>query len=242
MEFMTEDRQGPVSVITWNHGAQNQFHTPFLEEFLGLLDAAAKDKTVTAVVVTGAQEKFFSTGLFLEWMMAEGAKDINVTRGFLRMLNKSMLDVTSYTKPIIAAINGHTVGMGCILSGCMDFRIMREDYGFVRLPEVQINIPFWPGMNDILVEVMGESNFRKMAYTGEKFGPQDAKKLGFIDKVVPREDLVSTAVEMAQTLGQSEASTYGIIKNVLRRHVLKVMREEDPIAIGKMLAEMEKNR
>ena len=65
---------GSVAVMTWAHEEQNRFTTDFLGEVCDGWEALAADDTVRGVVVTGAQERFFSTGIYLEWLMAEAAK------------------------------------------------------------------------------------------------------------------------------------------------------------------------
>lgn len=236
MEFLEVKKEGRVAIIKWNHGEQNQFHTPFLKENLATLEVLAGDDTVSAIVVTSATEKFFSTGLYLEWMMEQGAKDPENLREFLNYIHKFVMNITGYPKPMIAAINGHAAGAGAIIAACMDYRFMRREKGFVRLPEVHINITFWPGMTAIFKDIMPAKSVRKFFYEGNKHTAEEAEKMGYVDFVVPYDQLVPKAVEFAAKLGIAQTETYAIIKNGLRQRVLDIMANEDPKAIDEFMA------
>ncbi len=235
MEHLSIDITEGVALLTMCHEEQNRFTTPFLEELNGALARLASDEEVRAVIVTGAQEKYFSTGIHLEWLMGQGLADIQNIRSFTSALNQTLISATGFPKPLVAAMNGHSVAGGAILAACMDFRLMPPDRGFVRLPEVQIDIPFWPGMTALFQAILPPASFRDMAYTGERFTSAQAHKMGFVDELVQAQDLIGRARELAAKLGQAKGSTYAAIKREMRRHVLHVMRTEDPKA-GEALA------
>ncbi|MDP8256741.1 MAG: enoyl-CoA hydratase/isomerase family protein [Candidatus Alcyoniella australis] len=235
---MSTEKQGPVGVITWHHEEQNRFNTPFIMEFLEALAAFEADEGVTAVVITSNNPKIFSTGLYLDWIIATANKDIDLLREFLGLLGKMLAVCTGYPKPLIAALNGHTVAAGAILAACMDYRLMNSERGFVRLPEVQIDIPFWPGMTAILKDAAGEKCFREMAYTGGRFTAEQAKQMGFVDQTHPPDELLPKAIELGTKLGLANMATYSTIKRGNRSEVLRIMAEEDPQAAEQFIARM----
>ena len=114
---MSVEKSGGVAVITWKHEEQNRFTTPFFDEFLAALDELGRDAGVRGVVLTSGLPKFFSNGLHLEWMMEQGAKDIEILVGFLRKVNETLIKTTSFQKPFVAAINGHAFAGGRLLIG-----------------------------------------------------------------------------------------------------------------------------
>lgn len=232
------EKRGSVAVLTWHSGPQNQFTSPFLQANLDALAECEQDKAVRAVVVTASHEKYFSTGIHLAWMMEQGAQDVELVHDFLKLLNRILITWTGYPKPLVCAINGHAVGGGAILPCCADYRLMNADAGFVRFPEVQINIPFWPGMSAIVKDILTPQSIRTMFYTGDKFTSQQSLEMGYIDEVHPSGQLVDMAVELAKKLGQAENSTYKLIKDGIRGGVLKTMEEEDPKTIGRIITEM----
>jgi len=228
-----------VAIMTLSHEEQNRFTTSFLTEISAGLATLAKDNAVRAVVVTGAQEKFFSTGIHLEWLMGQGMADIQNVLHFTRALNQTLMDATGFPKPLVAALNGHAVAGGAIFAACMDYRLMPPDRGFVRLPEVQINIPFWPGMTALFQAILPPASFRDMAYTGDRYTSAQAHDMGFVDELVASEALLPRAVELAAKLGQSKTETYASIKREMRKHVLEVMRTQDPKAGEALLRSFE---
>jgi Delta3-Delta2-enoyl-CoA isomerase len=241
MEYLKIEKIGPVAVMIWQHEEQNRFTTAFLREILTSYDELEADDSVIGLVVTGGTGKFFSTGLYLEWMIEQGTKDPNLVGEFLGYLNQFLYRSTKFEKPLIAALNGHAAGAGAIVSACMDYRFGVQDKGFVRLPEVQINIPFWPGMTAIFKDILPAKTFRDMAYTGDRYTSAQAKEMGFIDDLFPMNDLVPKAAEFAARLGQAKKETYAAIKEGLRHNVLEIMKRDDPVAIKIFIENLKKS-
>jgi len=231
-------RDGAVAVMTWRHEEQNRFTTPFLTEVCDAWDALAAQDDVRGVVVTGAQEKFFSTGIHLERLMAEAVADRGSVLVFLEALRRALVTATGFPKPLVGALNGHAVAGGAILAACFDYRLMRDDYGFVRLPEVQIDIPFTPGMVALFKDLLPAASFRTLALTGDRVTGAQAKAMGYIDELVPAAELVPRAVALAAKLGAVNLGTYATIKRSLKRGVLEVLERDDPPMLRRAAAAM----
>ena len=241
MELITIEKDGATAIMTWRHERQNQFTTPFLTENIEALNALAADITVNGVVITSGDDKYFSTGLHLAWMIQVGQEDPTNVLRFLQTLNSFLKTLTGFPKPLVAAINGHAVAAGCISAACMDYRLMRQDKGLVSLPEVQIDIPFWPGMTAIFKDILPPASFRDMAYTGQRFTSVQANELGYIDRVCPLDELLPAALDLARQLGQANWETYATIKRGLRQRVLDIMEHDDPKAIEQFIFNMQKS-
>ena len=125
---------------------ENRFNLPMLDAFDESLNAVEADESAQAVLLTG-EGKFFSNGLDLEWMTASGE---DATRQVVQRLQLLYLRLLSYPMPVIAAVNGHAFAGGGMLALACDERVMREDRGYFCLPEVDINIPFLPGMSKLV--------------------------------------------------------------------------------------------
>jgi enoyl-CoA hydratase/carnithine racemase len=97
-------------------------------------------------LVTVGLGKFYSNGLDLNWMAANKSQSaanlLEAHKIFARLLNLPV--------PTIAAINGHAYAAGMMLALSHDFRVMRDDRGFLCLPEVDLHMPFTPGMNAVI--------------------------------------------------------------------------------------------
>ncbi|MFK5952062.1 MAG: enoyl-CoA hydratase/isomerase family protein [Desulfobacterium sp.] len=230
-----------VAVMAWNHEQENGFTTGFCGEIIDALDALANEAEVTGVVITGSQEKYFSTGLDLEWVKTTCKGDMDLLMEFFSAIIGMSLKLTTFPKPLVAAINGHAAAMGCISAAYMDYRLMRDDFGYVLIPEVKINIPFTPSMIAIFNEILPGSSFRDMAYTGNRFTPKEAKALGYIDRLCPKDTLISEAVELAGQLGEVNLETYATIKIANRKRVIDAIKNEDPAFIERLCRKLASN-
>ena len=102
-------------------------------QFDALRDSAAK-----AVVVTG-QGRMFSAGVDLPRLVAGGAA---YAREFVPAMNHAFETLFAFTKPLVAAVNGHAIAGGCVLACCADYRIMAREPGRIGVPELLVGVPF----------------------------------------------------------------------------------------------------
>ncbi|MBW1878648.1 MAG: enoyl-CoA hydratase/isomerase family protein [Deltaproteobacteria bacterium] len=219
--------EAQVAVLTLDHERENRLHPELLEAFATALDDLEGDDGAQALVVTGADTKFFSNGLELNWLM-QNAAHLDRIVDYLGAINALFARITLYPKPIVAALNGHTFAAGVFLSAHMDFRFMREDRGWVCLPESDINIPLLPGMIQICEAVMTPQGFRQMYYTGRRFTAPEALAIGFVDEVHPEEALLPAAIAFASALGKKKTRTYAEMKRRIRAEIAKTLTEVDP--------------
>ena len=216
-----------VGIMTLDHERENRFNPVLIAQLTAALDRAEHDDAIGALVVTGADPKFFSTGLDLDWVLPH-IGDPAAIEGYLRSVNAMFRRVTLYTKPIVAALNGHTFAAGVFLAAHMDFRFMREDRGWVCLPEVDINIPLMPAMIAICQAVMTPQGFRRLYYTGARLTAPQAVETGFVDGVYPAAELVPKCVEFAAGLAKKKTATYAEMKRRMRADIARMLDEVDP--------------
>lgn len=228
MEFLKIEKleKERVAVLTMDYKKENRLNPGLVAELIQTLDELENDKSVGAIVVTGNDPKFFSNGLDLEWIMSHVA-DPNSIVEYLKTANVLMKRITLYPKPMVAAVNGHCFGAGFFLGCHMDFRFMREDRGWVCLPEIDINIPLLPGMIAICEAVMPPQSLRMMYYTGKRFTGPEALKMGIVDGVFPGEELLPKTIEFAAELAKKKTKTYAEMKRRLRERVARVLDEDD---------------
>ena len=189
-----------------------------------------------ALVVTTAQPRYFCTGIDIPWLMTEAAAGPDRIRAFLEAFHGALLELTGFPKPVVAAVRGHAIGGGAILAAACDYRLMNAERGFVQLPAVHLGLPFSPGMVALFESVLPAGAFRRMAYSGDRFTSAEAHALGFVDELHAPDVLPARAVELAAKLGTSRTATFAAIKRGLRRHVLHVMRTEDPPRLAETVA------
>jgi enoyl-CoA hydratase len=235
MEILRFEKQDGVAILTMNYERENRFNPDFLAAMMQGLDEAEKDPAVRAIVVTGGDPKFFSNGLDLDWLAAH-ADDMDQVLAYLRLVNAMFKRWTLYPKPTVAALNGHTFAAGLFMCAHMDFRFMREDRGWICLPEVEINIPLLPGMIAICQATMTAQGFRKMYYTGLRLTGPEAVQIGFVEAVFPLDKLVPACVEFAGRLAAKKQATYLEMKRRIRSDIARILDEEDPKSFQSTLA------
>jgi len=228
MNWIKREAEDGVAILTMDHENENRLSGPFTEELREALSELESDGSVKSVVVTGAHEKFFCNGLDLNWMMQQDKKALEE---FLINATQLLKDTALFCKPLIGAVNGHAFGLGTIWASGFDFRIMREDRGWACFPEMDINIPFLPGMIAICEHGLGKRAFREMAWTAKRYTGPEAVEVGWAREAVAKDRVVPKAVELAGFMAAKQQPAFGLTKQRWAREVARIIDELDPEAI-----------
>ncbi len=220
-----------VAILTLNSG-ENRFNPNFLRELLAMLDRVEHETDARSLLVTSAHEKIFSNGIDLDWLVPvlhQG--DLDAGRAFFSQMNDLFRRLLTYPLITVAAISGHAFAGGAILSCCFDFRFMRSDRGFFCLPEVDLGIPFLPGMNAILGKAIPRHLLEEMQLTGCRLTAADCLSHHVVRAALPADTLCAEALAFAQPL-KKKRSVVGELKRRLNRSILQIMESEDPPLIA----------
>jgi len=227
MSVVKFEVQNNIGVITMDNG-ENRQDIPFAEGMLAALDAAEADKSVRAVVITSSDAKNWSQGINLNFLMKamqDGEHD--EVRRFMYGMNEVFTRLLLAPFPVIAAINGHAFGNGAMLACACDFRVMRSDRGYFCFPEVDISIPFLPGMIEFVKKAMPYYRFNELKLTGRRAAAADLLADHVIEAAYP--DAASTfegAMELAATFNKGRA-IFGEHKRRLHHKIVDVIATED---------------
>ena len=194
-----------IAVLDLGDG-ENRFSPDFLDEINARLDdVLASD--AQGLVTTGGG-KFYSNGLDLDWLMANGDR----TDWYVGRVHALLARVLTLPMPTAAAVVGHAFGAGAMLAVAHDFRVMRADRGFFCFPEVDILIPFTPGMNALIqAKLTPQAQVASMT-TGRRFGGVDAATFGIVDSTAGEGAVTPGAIEMLRPLAGKDPGTLGAIK------------------------------
>jgi enoyl-CoA hydratase/carnithine racemase len=219
-----------VAVVTMNSG-ENRFNLAFLDEFLSVLDTIENDTDANALVVRSSHEKIFSNGIDLDWLVPFIQKnDLDTVKKFLYTMTSLFKRLLIYPMPTIAAITGHAFAGAAILCCAFDFRFMRSDRGFFCFPEVDLGIPFLPGMIAIAKKAIPMYKLEEMKYTGKRLTAYECEEHHIVMKACHINDLMSEALSFAKSLNKGR-EIIGAMKKGMYKDIVRVLDEEDPLII-----------
>jgi enoyl-CoA hydratase/carnithine racemase len=161
-----------------------------------------------APLVTTAGGKFYSNGLDLDWLLAHSDRMTE----YVGQVHELFARVLTLPVPTIAALSGHAFGAGAMLAMAHDWRLMRSDRGFLCFPEVDIKVPFTPGMAALVQAKLTPQAAVLAMTTGQRFDAATASAAGLIDGSSGEADLLATAVARLAPLAGKDAATLGAIK------------------------------
>jgi len=188
---------------------ENRFSPGFLDEFDAHLDEVV-GAGAQGLVTTGGG-KFYTNGLDLDWLAANGEQ----TGWYVGRVQGMLARMLTLHVPTAAAVVGHAFGAGAMLALAHDFRVMRADRGFFCLPEVDIRIPFTPGMAALIQAKLAPQAAVASMTTGRRFGGDDAERLGLVDAVAAEGVVTPAAVDLLRPLAGKDPGTLGAIKQTM---------------------------
>jgi len=215
-ETLSVEKREGVAILTLNrpevHNAMNS--TMFLE-----LGAAANelqhDAEVRAVVITGAG-KSFSSGLDLGSFAGLGQLTALQIHTFLKDVQGTYLAYEMMDKPVIAAVNGLAFGGALELVLACDIRVASDDARF-NLMEIKFGIIPDLGACKRLARLVGLGHAKEIIFTGKTIDAAEAHRLGMVEHVCPREQVMEEAMRLAADLAAGPILGIAMAKQVINR-------------------------
>lgn len=211
--ILCEKSEG-VGIITLNRpDTLNALNLLMREEIRLALEDFDKDEAVRVVVITGAGRAFCSGGDVKE--QGTGFDAIS-GRARIRNLHRSLMLMVNMEKPIIVAVNGIAAGAGFNLALAGDMIIAAED---ARFSQVFINIGFVPDYGGMyfLPRLIGLARAKDLVFTGRMVDAKEAKEIGLVSRVVPKDRLMTDVMEAARTMAQRSPKALAFDKSILNR-------------------------
>jgi 2-(1,2-epoxy-1,2-dihydrophenyl)acetyl-CoA isomerase len=217
METVMLDRRGAELRITLNRpDVMNAWDKQLGIDLLAAVHEAAEDDSVRAVVVTGAGRAFSSGADLKAGFDATPEGHADVGAALRERYHPIIAGLRRMPKPVLAAVNGPAVGIGCSLALCCDLVIARESAYFLL---AFINIGLVPdGGSSLLVpERVGLARAAEMAMLGERIGARQALEWGLVNRVAPDDEFDAAVDELAARLAAGPTSAYAGAKEQLNR-------------------------
>jgi len=212
------ETHGAVAVLTLNRpAARNAIDDAMRAELMAALDHVARTDAIRALVITGAGKGFCAGGdvKSMQARLAVPAGEVALN-GWRRQQRThhavSMLHVLP--KPTIAAVNGAATGLGCDVALACDFIIASDAARFAMTYVLRGLIPDGGGMY-FLPRRVGLSRAKELIFSGRTVEPEEALRLGMIDRVTGAETLLADAVAWAGELGKGAPAALALSKSIL---------------------------
>ena len=210
--LVRDDREG-IAVLRLEHGKVNALDLALLREvrdtFAGLRGAAP-----AGVVLTGTGRNF-SAGL-------------DLLRDLLPLLHEMILEIFTFPRPVVAAVNGHAIAGGFVLACTCDYRVVAEEGARLGVTELPVGVPFPAAPLEMVRTVLGTGPAREIVYSGRLFEGREAARIGFADEVAPAPEVLERAVEVAAGWGAMAHAAFALTKEQLQAPTVARLRAEGP--------------
>lgn len=210
------ERDG-VHVLHLGDG-ENRFSLDWMTAVEQALDTVV---AAPAPLVTVAAGKSYSVGLDLEWLMANATE----LPAYVARVQALLARVLTLPVPTAAAVTGHAFGAGAMLAFAHDWRVMRDDRGYLCLPEVDIRIPFTPGMAALIQAKLTPRAAIDAMTTGHRFPGPEAVGAGLVDVTAAEDEVLDRAIARVAPLAGKPADTLGAIKGTMFGDAVRLLTE-----------------
>jgi methylglutaconyl-CoA hydratase len=232
MDFKTLlfNESAGVTTITLNRpDKRNAISHELIDDLLRGLERTEKAESTRVVILTGAG-KAFCSGMDLDELkalatrsQAENAKDSETMARLFRAIYE-------FPKPTIAAVNGAAIAGGCAIATLCDFTVASHE---AKFGYTEVRIGFVPAIvSTFLIWQIGEKRARDLLLTGRIIEAQEAYRLGLVNEVVPPDQVIPCAQEIARVLLENSPVSLKATKNLLTRYTRDVLDRQVSEAIG----------
>ncbi len=217
----TSIRDGLATVrLHRRHG--NAINLDMVDELTSTFRRLESDDAVRGVQLAAAG-KLFSPGLDLQEL-------IELERGdmarFLERFNACILSLYTFAKPVVAAIHGHAIAGGCVLTLTADWRVLQHEK-MIGLNEVRVGVPFPFGVAMILRESVPQRHLEEIALYGRNYRGEEAANVGLVHEVHAAEGFEEHCGIRLESLANKDAAAFAITKRYLRAPTVeRIMADE----------------
>lgn len=205
----TISRTEGIGILVLQRSVTNPLDLELIHELSEALHVLAQDDDMHGLVLTSANDKFFSIGFDIPALYGLSIEEFRI---FYQAFNRLCIQLFSFPRPVIAAISGHAVAGGCILALCCDYRYIAEGNRKMGLNEIKLGVPIPFPADCILREIAGYRTYRDVVDTGDFFLPDQLLPMGLVDRVIAVDVLRTQAVEKMKTLGDHAPKAFLRIK------------------------------
>src|SRR5262249_22398284 len=215
--LVTYERQDAVATIRMDDGKRNVLSLDMFAALAGALDRAAAERPT---VLLPGREGVFSAGFALRVLTAGGDGAYRMVRTGFELAERLL----AFPTPVVAACTGHAVAMGVFLLLAADYRVGASGPYKIGANEVAIGITMPHFGVEICRQRLAPAYFHRSVIHAEMYGPEEAATAGFLDRVVPADQLEATARDVAVGLARLDGGVHAATKLRARAHALEAVR------------------
>ncbi|MBU0695789.1 MAG: enoyl-CoA hydratase/isomerase family protein [Bacteroidetes bacterium] len=223
--------QDKVAIISLDRGKSNAINEEMVDELQKMILNIEQDENIGGVILTG-KEGFFTAGLDLIELYDYDENQIKIFWVKFLDLVKTL---TSFKKPLISAISGHSPAGGCVLAITCDYRVMAEGKYIIGLNEVPVGIIVPDSIFELYAFWIGKGKAYQNLLEGKLMGVDEAKNIGLIDHSAPITSLMTAAQKKMQQYIQLPATTWQQTKLNLRKELISKVSEDQTETLDIML-------
>lgn len=209
LQFETADQ---LATITLNRpDKRNAISIQMIAELQAVLDEI--EKTHTRVVILTGMGQSFCAGIDLEYLQTIGQQSPSENQEDSKRIAKMFRKIWSYSRPLIAAVNGHALAGGCGIATLCDFTLAVPE---AKFGYTEVKIGFLPAIVSVfLTRQIGEKRARDLLLTGRLFEAVEAREMGLVNEIVPADKLMQRAHELAEAVLAASPSSITRAKHLL---------------------------
>jgi len=225
--FVNVSMKKGIARAELTRGKVNAINEAVVDELMNRFQAFSDDPAVKAVILTG-RGKFFTFGFDIPEFLGYGRED------FIRYLTK-FTDLYTFLflfpKPLIAALNGHTIAGGCMIALSCDRRIMVSGKSRISLNEINFGASLFAGSVEMMRFHVGSRRGERAILSGGMYSPEEALALGLVDQVVAEADQEESATTTALEMASKDPVAFKSIKLLSRKDVADLMKRKEKASI-----------
>jgi enoyl-CoA hydratase/carnithine racemase len=207
-----------IALITLNRPDKlNALNYELIDRLMAVLDRIEVESSARVVVLTGAGDRAFSAGADIHEFSGSVRQGANTAvRDFVRRGQAMTARLEAFRKPVIAAVNGLAFGGGCEITEAVHLAIASDRASFAK-PEINLGMPPTFGGTQRLPRLAGRKRALELLLTGDPCPPARALEIGLVNSVVPHDELLQAARDLAcRIMRHSPLAVGGIITAVTR--------------------------
>lgn len=207
--FFSIDKQDGVGIVVFDNPPVNTLSFEVLGEMEMVFDEVERAQDIKVMILASGNERIFGGGADLNMinkMLSSPSYIYQVSERIIKSFDKPQF----MPKPVIASINGHATGGGCEISLACDFRFMAKGPWKIGQTEVLLGLLPGAGGTQRMTRLLGRTKAAELLLTGRLLTPDEALKIGLVDKLFEQKDLMKESIDFGRKLAQGRRKLWQI--------------------------------